>query len=459
MITQGLVKNEDAQPGCMDSSATSPMHFFLHIPKCGGTTFSDYLSRHFPRSAIYTADKSIADYQTHQLLKSSGRISAKDNFRLLSQRYVESMQSHNLIVENHFEWRVMQRLENRAKIVLYTLLRDPRERFVSHYNHIRRIPLNELTNPSQSVLKFHQLARELPINEFSQQIPLGAFFHVAWGAFFNVQSRFLSSYDLNQEMWKRYGEEKILDNILSNLEQIDFVADLKDLEEFTQLISLSNGWLPPGPLNALNQGGHSSDKTSELLSQVPESFISLDQVIYEAGLKKYAAWKNKVLHDATLKLWTQKPGRNHLSQSGDQWEITFEDILYGNNFHAREGLGKETLRWMGPGLESQLYIPVRPHVTNWISVYIAAFIKPEIYTTTKYSINGQEVKPISSTADNCAVLTFPVDSNQSRSGIVQLGIKVDQTTSEFALSGIHDKREKSIAIRKIKVSLRPPNER
>lgn len=147
-----------------------------------------------------------------------------------------------------------------------------------------------------------------PINEFSQQIPLGAFFHVAWGAFFNVQSRFLSSYDLNQEMWKRYGEEKILDNILSNLEQIDFVADLKDLEEFTQLISLSNGWLPPGPLNALNQGGHSSDKTSELLSQVPESFISLDQVIYEAGLKKYAAWKNKVLHDATLKLWTQKPG-------------------------------------------------------------------------------------------------------------------------------------------------------
>lgn len=453
MITQGLAKNEHAQPERMGSSTESPIHFFLHIPKCGGTTFSDYLSRHFPRPAIYTAEKSIDIFRRHEDMKAAGQIPQKNYSNTLDQSYTESMQPFDLVVENHFSWTTMQRLGHYRELVIYTILRDPRERAISHYKHLGRIPFDHSSSEDPVSLSLYQLARELPAHKFFERITDSRI----WGSFFNMQTRFLSSHPLNRGNWNSIGEDQILEDVLNNLNRIDFVADLKDLEEFTQLISLSNGWLPPGQLNALNKGEHSQEKESEL-SQVPESIIALDQVVYEAGLKKYAAWRDKVLHDATLELWTQKTKHNHLSQSGDQWEMSFEDILYGNNFHAREGRGKETARWMGPGLESQLYIPVRPGVTNWISVYIAAFIKPELYTTTKYSINGKEVKPIGSTDDNCTVVTFPVDSNQSRSGIVQLGIKVDQTTSEFALRGIPDKREKSIAIRRVKVSLRSPTE-
>ncbi len=42
---------------------STPVHFFIHIPKCGGTTFSDYLSRHFPLERIYTASKSTEAWE------------------------------------------------------------------------------------------------------------------------------------------------------------------------------------------------------------------------------------------------------------------------------------------------------------------------------------------------------------------------------------------------------------
>ena len=45
-----------------DSTAagTAPVHFFIHIPKCGGNTFSDFLAKQFPLEKIYTAEKSTA---------------------------------------------------------------------------------------------------------------------------------------------------------------------------------------------------------------------------------------------------------------------------------------------------------------------------------------------------------------------------------------------------------------
>ena len=273
---------------------------------------------------------------------------------------------------------------------------------------------------------------------------------------FNSQSRFLSSYNLNPIRWDHHGEEGILEDVLKNLDRINFVGHLENLDEFASLISLSNGWVAPGHLTALNSGGQLQQKSSELLSQIPESFVAVDEILYQEGLKKYSAWRDRVLRDVSSDAWKQKLRNRHLSQSGTEWEMGFDDILYGNNFYGREGLGKETLRWMGPGLESQLFVPVRTNVTNWISVYVTAFVKPELYSTTTYLINGKEVCPIGSTVEGCTVLTFPVDSNQTASGVVKLRIQTAETASEVALNLGTDTREKSIAIRRVKVSLRPP---
>ncbi|MBD3672062.1 MAG: sulfotransferase family 2 domain-containing protein [Planctomycetaceae bacterium] len=452
MITQSLPKVSASQEESAEASDSKPMHFFLHIPKCGGTTFSDYLSRHFPRSAIYTADKSIADYQIHQQLKAAGQISSKDNFRLLSQRYVESMQSCDLIVENHFEWIVMQSLVKSRKLVLYTLLRDPRERIVSHYKHLRRIPLDDSKGLSHDQMAAYRLARELSFGEFCRQIDQ---FYI-WSNFYNLQTRFLSSHHLNRVIWSQLGEQAILEDALKNLSRIEYVADVKDLNEFARLISLDSHWLPPGRLGALNAGEHSSQTEADLISQVPDSLVALDQVLYEEGLKKYAAWREKVLQKATLELWRNSHQRDQRFLSEDEWELNFEDELFGDNFHGREGKGKETFRWMGPDRESHLYLPVRPGVPHWISVYLLAFITPEMFSKTTYFINGREVAPVCSTAEGCTVVTFAVDPADTNSGVVELAIRADHTTTEYALNRSSDKREKSIAVKRVKLSLHPP---
>lgn len=434
------------------TTATSPRHFFLHIPKCGGTTFSDFLSRQFPRSSIYTADKSTADFQRHRELEASGHISPENSFEHLSRRYVESMQSYDLIVENHFKWVIMQLLAGSRSMVLYSLLRDPRERVVSHYKHLQRIPLDHSTGLSQDQLAAYRLARELPLADFCCEIDR---FYI-WSNFYNLQTQYLSSHRLTPENWKKLGEQAFLEDALRNLSQIDYVADVKDLNEFARLISLDNHWLPPGRLNALNAGEHSSQITADLVAQVPDSLVALDQVLYEEGLKKYAAWRDKVLHDATLALWSNNDHREQCVRSDEQWELHFEDELPGNNFHGREGTGKETFRWMGPDPESRLYLPVRPGFPHWISVYLLSFISPDMFSKTTYFINGREATPQCSSAEGCTVVTFPVDSADTNTGVVELGIRADHTTSEYALNLSSDKREKSIAVKCVKLSLQPP---
>lgn len=425
---------------------TRPLHFFLHIPKCGGNTFSDFLSRHFPVAAIYTAEKSTADWQEHQRLKAS--LKNAENVRQLTQRYAAAIRRHDLVAENHFTWRTLLEVGTDRPVTGYTLLREPRERVASHYLHLRRIPPAPAGSPGYESENLYSLARELPLADFCRRLDR----HDVWGTIFNLQTRSLSSHYFGHGNWRQIGEQAILDDVLENLTKIDHLADLADLNEFSQLVSLANHWLPPGEL-IVHNAGDGPTATADLASQVPEEMVALDQTIYEAGRKQYADWRQRVLHDAALARWqASQPA----APGGASWEIGLADALPGINFHGREGTGADTLRWMGPERESKLFLPVRPGRAHTVAISFVAFLEPDLFPQTVFRINGLVVAPTVTARGGKTIVTLTVPAEQTRSGLVDLRIAAARTTSAEAICQAADSRQKSLAIQSIRMTPQEP---
>jgi len=434
----------------MDVEQAPPVHFFVHIPKCGGNTFSDFLAKQFPLEKIYTAEKSTAAWEAHRrhIAEMAEALSRENKGALLRQRFIEGMRSHDLVIENHYTWDIAELLEQHRRLTTYVVLREPRERVASHYLHLRRIPVESAHELAPEGRDLYGFAKEASLTEFCQTLERPDI----WSTVFNRQTRTMSSQIVSRVLYEQCDTQAFLDNALANLERADFVADIDDLDEFAHLVSIANGWLPPGRMSVLNQGKHSRSQTQELAADVPEAMVDLDLVLYEAAKVKYRAWKQRVLETAALDLWRQQRLAGLSPPDGAVWEFGCEGPLQATNVHGREGSGSETFRWLGPERTSRVFVPVRAGVLQQVSVFMAAFIDPEVYAAATYTINGVGSSPVCSVEDNCTVATFAISPEQAVGGGVELCITAPFTASDRDKGLGTDTRQKSIALRKIRVS-------
>lgn len=118
----GLARSSDGQGssgrGSGPASAVRPLAadetlFFIHIPKCAGTSFRDVLKRWFGQDLLHI------DAQDSQALA-----------RTIARRAAPPR-----AVTGHFVYGVHEQLAGRPRYV--SLVRDPLERFVSLYKHAR----------------------------------------------------------------------------------------------------------------------------------------------------------------------------------------------------------------------------------------------------------------------------------------------------------------------------------
>lgn len=429
-------------------SGPQPVHFFIHIPKCGGNSFSDFLAQQFPLDRIYTAEKSIAAWEAHrrQVAAAPDKLSRVNKGALLRNRYINGMRDHDLVIENHYTWDIAELLEQHRPVITYVVLRNPKERVASHYLHLRRIPLETAHELAPEAREVYALAKQLSLADYCQALDRPD----VWSTVFNRQTRMMSSSIVSRERYERSDKEAFIANAIANLERADFVADLADLDEFARLISLSNGWLPPGRLGVLNAGPHAPSLAQQLAAEVPDEVVALDTALTQGAAKKYRQWKEQVLGEAAVALWRHRQ-RTLPTPTPENYDIDFSGPLHGTNFHSREGRPPETYRWMGPDRTSQLFVAVRPHVPQTISVYIAAMIDPDLLTNTQFQVDGAVVQPAYAVADNCTVAMLPVSAETSSEGLVTLTITTPLTASDRDRGLGSDIRQKSLALRRIRV--------
>lgn len=429
------------------------MHFFVHIPKCGGNTFSDFLAKQFPLERIYTAEKSTTAWEAHRrhIAAMAEQLSRENKGALLRKRFIDGMRAHDLVIENHYTWDIAELLEAHRPLITYVVLREPRERVASHYLHLRRIPVESAHELAPEGRDLYGFAKQASLAEFCQTLERPDI----WSTVFNRQTRTMSSQIVSRILYEQCDKQAFLDNALANLERADFVADIEDIDEFAHLVSLANGWLPPGRMGVLNPGKHSRSQTQELAQQVPDELVDLDLMLYEAAKAKYRSWKQRVLETAALDLWRHSRLAGLALPEGDVWEFGFEGPLQATNFHSREGSGREIFRWMGPELSSRIFVPVRPGVPQQVSVFIAAFIDPDVFPGTTYSVNGVAAVPVCSVEDNCTVATFAISPEQASAGGIELCITAPFTASDRDKGLGSDTRQKAMALRKIRVTPTP----
>ena len=91
--------------------------FHIHIPKCAGTTFQGILKRNFNRPKAYYRENPIVlyDYKSKAI-----------EMAIQRNQFLEAFSSHNTSIDLPFY------LDN-PKVKAITFVRDPVERFISHY--------------------------------------------------------------------------------------------------------------------------------------------------------------------------------------------------------------------------------------------------------------------------------------------------------------------------------------
>lgn len=130
----------------------------------------------------------------------------------------------------------------------------------------------------------------------------------------------------------------------------------------------------------------------------------------------------------------------------------FSSSLQVSNAHRLEGVGAKSFRWLGPHQTSRMLLPVQPNVPQQLSVFIAAFIDPEVFAGATYHLNGSLASPVCSVEDHCTVATFAISPEAASAGAIELTITAPFTASELEKGLSTDPRQKSMALRQVRIT-------
>lgn len=151
-------------------------------------------------------------------------------------------------------------------------------------------------------------------------------------------------------------------------------------------------------------------------------------------------------------LTTRPPARDVAFREGSPHAFAIDSPVQSCNLHPAEGTGAESFRWLGPQLESRFLVPVIPGLPHHLSLVIVAFMAPEVFSGATYHIDGVAAAPVCSIEDNCTVATFAISPEQASAGGIELCITAPFTASDRDKGLGTDTRQKSMAIRTIRVT-------
>jgi len=370
--------------------------YFLHIPKTAGTTFIAILDSYFDLNSIYS--KKV----WHELLKN---IPEKFNYKLL---------------RGHLGFNV-NAVTHKEPITL-TILREPIERTISQYEHIRRDPTGN-NWVGKNFFSSKESITNIFANEDKRQV------------FTNVQTRYLGldfdviektnsfgsksmrnfRFDQNlSSMQEGMSDENLLETAKKRLANFVFVGLAEKFDESLFLLYYTFGWRPMDinwKLNVSPKRKHHKDLSKKTLSIVRDC-NKLDIKLYNYGKKIFENRFSKMVEDLKEKYneksFEKLPFKDMIFNMLEKhYEYRFNEShikpvksidydfgqkISGSGWYFRE-LKKNgrVYRWTGPGTTSTIDFPldIREDMVVLFHIFLAP--APDVIDSVKLMVNEQPI--------------------------------------------------------------------
>jgi len=350
------------------ATAGEVSRYFLHVPKCGGTTASIILANGF------AAAESFSPY--------AGAYYPRD---FLCHPSCDRRAPY---YAGHFGWCVPAAFSP-GTVRVSTMLRHPVERLLSLFNYLRQ----------------HQ--RLSPGLTFERWIRAS----VRFGE--TMTSQFIHSDALDEDTGAEASgaaANAVLSTALANLRRCAVVGIAERIDESVNLLADEMGFLPPERIARYNPTAEqpAASELDPAFMQQLEHWFAADFALYAEACRLFevqctalqqrllgvpggrtATEVRSVLRQRHLERLTVA-ARTEANRKRYLWRAA--DVFHGENLHGREQDGGQVLRWTGPETLTRMHLPIERRGSWDVEIRLHAAADPARLAATRLRVDGRALE-------------------------------------------------------------------
>jgi hypothetical protein len=384
--------------------------FYLHVPKCGGTSVNALLRRAFP------GEQGVRwlEYHPRRLAGNSAGLGRHHCY------------------SGHVVYRFRDLLPARTAVM--TFLRDPVDRAVSAFYHFRSLGREKLAE-EQATPGLDRCC-ELSLDEFLKAEPYAARVHLG-----NIQTwMFSQSHKYHVSPWPPLTRAD-LDEARRNLERVTFVGLTDRFEESIRLLCRMCDWPVPDAVPHENRTPvrPGTEAISPEARAALEELTTLDADLYRLGADLFA----DALRDGPLSLLPPAPSRI---------DLTFEGPIPGSGWFDREPRPGGYFCWTGRAAWLEVRLAGGGELA--LAVEVRGAVDPAQIDGLTAAVNGRPVPLFRSRVGAVDRLEGRVPTESAADGRYRVEFRVPRTVRPCdVVPGSTDPRELGVAVSRVELGL------